>query len=1201
LTPSFPENSALTQQLLSLLRELVIAYTPDRQIAFANTAAHDLLGYRKGDLEGLKIDSVLPEIPNIPDASSNFSMTVMSRKSSSLTLQFDQHTIINEETTWQILIALPMKQSSPKEESHTANPLNTKSSIKPEERGSQFSDFTESAIDWFWETNESLEFVYFSNRVYEITGYTESELIGKSRTNIIQKEWLDNNLEYWGAHQETIKQHQPFNNFEYILDTKSGADMHVQLSGKPIYDSDGHFLGYRGAARDITTLKHASLKLEESEKQLRSILESSPIGVGISYLENSIFEFVNARTEELFCAEPGALIGTRSDRFWADIKQREMYLDTFNKLGRVPAHEIRIKNLKGEEFWSLLTWESVNIKGKAAILFWVYDIDDLKRTQAGLEQSRQRFKSIAEFSSDWFWETDAEQRFTYISDNFQTAVGIDPATLIGKTRKEVIGEYHGEIARTPERWKQHLDDLKQQRAFRKFVYRVVDDQGQIRHIKLSGTPYYSTNGNFIGFRGAGTNVTAEEELRSSEERFRTMLSTTQEGFLALDRNNRITEVNPALQSMLGYSGKQLLGLPISRLAKGDAKQVITNHFSLLRSQQGLAFETHLEGDGGSIFPVLIHSTALLKEGEPAGSFAFISDLSEQKRTAEELQKHKHQLEGLVNERTKELEESNQLLLQEIDERKQITAQLESSELRLSQIVDFLPEAMFVIDSAKVIIAWNRSIEEMTGVSAKEMIGKSNYEYAIPFYGKRRPVLIDLLDSWNDEIAETYKQVNRDGDTLSSETSMPPELPGGVAYWNSARPIYNTDGHIVGAIETIRDISALKRAEADVIKAQKYVENILNSMPSVLIGVDENGIVTQWNSEAENTTNIPSEVALGSKLAVTSPQLWNGIDNLTHIITNGQPTTERMRSTDLMGNEQHSEVTIFPLVEEGTINGAVIRIDNITDKVRIEEMMVQSEKMLSVGGLAAGMAHEINNPLAGLLQSMQVLKNRLDIAHRKNREMAESCGTTMEIVQQYMQKRGLLSMIDSVSQSGKRAAQIVQNMLSFSRKDDHALEMVDLGSLISKTIELAANDYDLKQQYDFRHIQINLEIEPNLEPVLCHPSKIQQVILNLLRNGAQEMALQKTNQSRFILRLMKKKEMVQLEVEDNGPGMAEEIRKRVFEPFFTTKDVGSGTGLGLSVSYFIITENHHGNMTVESTPGEGTRFIVQLPAPSINNG
>lgn len=184
----------------------------------------------------------------------------------------------------------------------------------------------------------------------------------------------------------------------------------------------------------------------------------------------------------------------------------------------------------------------------------------------------------------------------------------------------------------------------------------------------------------------------------------------------------------------------------------------------------------------------------------------------------------------------------------------------------------------------------------------------------------------------------------------------------------------------------------------------------------------------------------------------------------------------------------------------------------------------------------------------------------------------------------------------INETGNRAARIVKNMLGFARKSDTSFETHDLSDVLRKTIELARSDYNLKKRYDFKQIKIIEDFDADTPPVLCDQGKIQQVFLNILKNGAEAMFAHKKRNGlpRFILRIYKEALFVCVEIEDNGPGMDETTRKRLFEPFFTTKPVGDGTGLGLSVSYFIIVKDHNGEMTVESMPLQSTKFIIKLP-------
>ncbi|MDY7028695.1 MAG: ATP-binding protein, partial [Spirochaetota bacterium] len=295
-----------------------------------------------------------------------------------------------------------------------------------------------------------------------------------------------------------------------------------------------------------------------------------------------------------------------------------------------------------------------------------------------------------------------------------------------------------------------------------------------------------------------------------------------------------------------------------------------------------------------------------------------------------------------------------------------------------------------------------------------------------------------------------------------------------------------------------------------------------------------------------------------------------------------------------------DVTIYPLVANG-VNGAVIRIDDVTDKTRLEEMMIQSEKMVSVGGLAAGMAHEINNPLAGIIQNAVVVKNRLTTDIEANRNAAEQAGTSLDAIHTFVSDRNIDEMLHNVIESGKRASRIVQNMLSFARKSSFQKSEVDLRELLDRTVELARSDYNLKKDYNFRNIRIEKEYQPGVPSVVCEITKVQQVLLNILRNGAEAMCDREFRERRgsdyipqLTLRVLGIAERVQIEIKDNGPGIPADERSHIFEPFYTTKEVGKGTGLGLSVSYFIITEDHGGSMDVRSEEGKGSCFTISLP-------
>ncbi|MBU2511162.1 AAA family ATPase [bacterium] len=272
------------------------------------------------------------------------------------------------------------------------------------------------------------------------------------------------------------------------------------------------------------------------------------------------------------------------------------------------------------------------------------------------------------------------------------------------------------------------------------------------------------------------------------------------------------------------------------------------------------------------------------------------------------------------------------------------------------------------------------------------------------------------------------------------------------------------------------------------------------------------------------------------------------------------------------------------------------LKDITERKKTQEIIIQSEKMMSVGGLAAGMAHEINNPLGVMMNLAQTISRRVSLDLKKNSDIAEEIGIDLEKINAYMEKREIFQYLTGIRQSGERAARIVRNMLDFSRKSESIRVEYNIHDLLEKSLELASKDYDLKKNFDFRFIRINREYENTLFPVRVIETEIEQVFLNLLKNAAQAIVEKrfKDETPTITLRTMQDTGWIRIEIEDNGFGMDEETRKRIFEPFFTTKEVGRGTGLGLSVSYFIITKNHDGEFYVESGLNTGTKFIIRLP-------
>jgi len=379
------------------------------------------------------------------------------------------------------------------------------------------------------------------------------------------------------------------------------------------------------------------------------------------------------------------------------------------------------------------------------------------------------------------------------------------------------------------------------------------------------------------------------------------------------------------------------------------------------------------------------------------------------------------------------------------------------------------------------------------------------------------------------------------------------------------------------------------------ETQDYLHSMINSMPSVLIGITYEGKITHWNTAAELVTGYSSKQALDRFIDEIYPELPMTLEAIQKTIDHDTPAIRENIKTGQGSEAQYSDLSVYPLIAAQSI-GAVIRIDDTTERVRLETMMIQNEKMMSLGELAAGMAHEINNPLSTILHGVQNIKRRTSPEVVANQKVAQQQQIDLERLGRYLEERQVFLFLDNIRDAGERAAHIVKNMLEFSRTNEGHKECFDVIEVVKHRLELSEETLAIESNKGKEKPQLETELEEPIAPIVGSGAEIQQVVLNLLRNAIQAFNAQNSpsNRPRIRISARQQRDQAVLHIEDNGPGMSAEVRRHIFDPFFTTKEVGKGTGLGLSVSYFIITEHHLGHIEVDSEPNKGTRFSIYLP-------
>jgi two-component system, NtrC family, sensor kinase len=457
-------------------------------------------------------------------------------------------------------------------------------------------------------------------------------------------------------------------------------------------------------------------------------------------------------------------------------------------------------------------------------------------------------------------------------------------------------------------------------------------------------------------------------------------------------------------------------------------------------------------------------------------------------------------------------------------------------IALTEFFDGHPVATFAIDTAHTVTHWNKACEQLLGWSAAEMVGTDGHWKA--FYPAQRPLIADLIVSGPEHEMERYyfgkfKPWPLIPGACEAEDFFP--NIGARGHWLhfTAAPLRDSGGKIVGAIETLRDVTERRLAEIALRQAYDNLEHLVEQ---------RTGQLAEVNARLEE--DIRQREASDAEL--------------------------RRRN---------------------------IELTELNDKLSMaQQQLLQSEKLASIGQLAAGVAHEINNPIGYIFSNFGTLQSYLDdlfrmLAAYQGAEadaapaLAASLAALREQIDLDFLRQDIPSLMAESKEGIARVRHIVQDLKDFSRADaNQEWVWANLHRGIDSTLNIVANEVKYKADVVKEYGQI-----PDIE---CLPSQINQVILNLVVNAAHAIGAER---GKITIRTGFEADAAQvwLEVADTGGGIAPEHLSRIFDPFFTTKAIGKGTGLGLSLAYGIV-QKHHGRIDVDTEPGRGTTFRITLP-------
>ncbi|PNU19403.1 hypothetical protein C2E25_12545 [Geothermobacter hydrogeniphilus] len=524
------------------------------------------------------------------------------------------------------------------------------------------------------------------------------------------------------------------------------------------------------------------------------------------------------------------------------------------------------------------------------------------------------------------------------------------------------------------------------------------------------------------------------------------------------------------------------------------------------------------------------------------------------------------------------------LQQALERERNARTEAAGKEAQLRELTDNLPQTVFETDCDGRITYVNNQALEWSGYSREQILSSRIQDFQHPDDQPRIEERIRALLNDDDATGRLHRICLADG-----------RLRNTLIY---ARAIHSGNKP-VGLRGILVDITERQQAEQELRESEERFREIFNGTTEALFIHDAgDGRILDLNHTAEIMYRGSREQLLASDIdklsSGTAPYTGEEARVLVEKTRRDGQQVFEWHARRLDGELFWAEVSL----RTTTIAGKQVIIAGVRDisqRKQMEEFMLQSEKMLTIGKLAAGIAHEINNPLAGVLQNLQILSLRLDSKGRTNQDATAETGLPPEALAAYLKRRQIPHIIDSATEAALRARTIVEDLLTFSRRPNRK-HPVDLATVIKTALKLASTEYDPEQNFDFRHIRIEKRMASSLPTIQGTSDQLQQVVLNLLRNAAQAMIEAGTEKPTISITLEQHDQHILLQIKDNGPGMDEQTRLRIFEPFFSTRLGRGGTGLGLALVSYIVHQNHGGSISVESSPGRGCCFSIRLPIP-----
>lgn len=545
--------------------------------------------------------------------------------------------------------------------------------------------------------------------------------------------------------------------------------------------------------------------------------------------------------------------------------------------------------------------------------------------------------------------------------------------------------------------------------------------------------------------------------------------------------------------------------------------------------------------------------------------------------------------------------------QDITERKKAMMAVQAGELRNRLILEAALDAVVTAEESGTITGWNPQAERTFGWAAQEAIGKNMFE--LLFLARDRPIYREQVRSYVETGAAPLVHQRVSSHMVCSDgRQVPVEL--------ALTAICTADGVVVTAF--IQDISERQAAEDALNQAHRQLNQMISAIPYALVVFDDQGLIMTYN-------HVAKQLFPGILAATPTPHVWDLPINWDYTATRIDSDTAELRDklssddacTELVRRlsipiDSGSGVRFYDVavscggLQRGENPSYLLSAVDVTDQRNLQAQLSQSQKLESIGQLAAGIAHEINTPTQYVSDNIRFLKRATEslIETAKYQESLagklsslpggeeiseETAALHRKLDFEYLVEQIPLAISQSLDGLA-RVTSIVRAMKEFSHPDGTA-SAIDLNHAIESTISVSRNEWKYVADLD-------AELDPGLPNVTCHAGEINQVVLNLLVNAAHtigDVVQGSGEKGRIVVRTRSLgSDEVEITISDTGGGIPEEVRSKIFDPFFTTKEVGKGTGQGLSIAHNIVVKHHGGKIDFTTEMGKGTSFRVVLP-------